>query len=157
MNVPIIFILLIFLCYMFSIKEFNDLPLPVKSIVITVMAIMPFWFLILWLYFPVFADLEWYKSLLFCFVPSSVWYLLGLASNFIIMHRLDLDLEELSEDKFFWISIALDLFLYLILIGLACFLFRVPFGWFIGILFGLKILVIFSSKTIAKAFLDGDY
>ena len=134
------------------IKEFNELPLYVKSIIMTLLITMPFWFIILFLYFPSLLQNDWYKIVGFCFVPCFVWYFLTLIGAFIAIHSIQIIGNEFSNSIIFWIIIAFDTIVYLIIISVLLILFRIKFEYFISILFGYKIITLFFIKPYINFF-----
>lgn len=90
------------------IKEFNDLPLPVKAIVISLTVVLPFWFIFLYLYYHQIADYPWYVILAFCFPPAFGWYVLSVFQHTIIAKITNRGYTHISKDKAFWISVAAD-------------------------------------------------
>ena len=132
------------------IKEFNDLSLWFKSIVITLLITMPLWFFILYLYFPSFLQYDWYEILGFCFVPCFIWYFLTLSSLLILAYFLDADFNEISKDRLFWMATAFDTIFFLLVIAVILMILKIQFKYFVAILFGYKIISLFFIKTCAN-------
>jgi hypothetical protein len=132
------------------IKEFSELPLWVKSIILTILTTIPFWSIILIIYFPEILDMDWYKIIGISFVPSLVWYFLNFLSGYIA-YSVVADFEQLSKNKILWITIGIDTILYLVIISALLISLKIPFITFLLILFGYKILVIPLLKPLVKA------
>lgn len=132
------------------IKEFNELSLSVKSIIITLFITMPFWFVILYLYFPSLLQNDWYKIMGFCFVPCVAWYLLTLGTSFLFSLFWGIKRDDFLKDFDFWIATAIDTIIYLIVIAVLLIILNIRFEYFVLILFGYKISALFLLKPIAR-------
>ena len=59
---------------MSCIKEFNDLPITVKAIIISILLFAPFWFMLLYFYFPAILQTDLYEKSMFVAFPVIIWY-----------------------------------------------------------------------------------
>lgn len=145
-GIIILILCLIIVNRMGIIKEFNELPLYVKAIVITLLITMPFWFVILYLYFPALLTNDWYKIVGFCFVPCFVWYCLTLFASFLFSHFMNIDLNEFSRTIIFWAAVGFDTVFYLLVISVLLIVLKIQFEYFLAVIFGYKVIVLFLLK-----------
>jgi len=148
-------LIIIFVVYIIDkmsiIKDFNNLPIYVKGIVITILFVLPFWSVILAYYFKGFIQLDIFKIMFFSFIPSLIW-----ASLFIIGARLTenemrfLDqhdeIKEPLNNKVFWIATATDVLIYLIVLGIVLICLNVNFTTFMISIFSYKVATLFFIK-----------
>lgn len=117
------------------IKEVNDLPLPVKAIIISIGVFMPFWFVLIYYFFPNILILGWYEKVMFLFVPTIIWYSLEYVSmlqyTIVLERATKREPTDTDSDVSFWVIIALDGILYLIIIGIVAFYFKMSFESFL--------------------------
>jgi len=136
--------IIIFVFYKFTfdmswIKDIQALSISFKSIVVSIALFMPCWFLLLYYFFPDIINVEWYKMLMIVFVPSFIWYILGIGTVYFVLDLVETDDNRLTKQEF-WVAIFLDGLLYLIIIGLIAYFIKLEFVSFALIAFLFRFL-----------------
>ena len=126
------------------IKDINELRMPVKAIIISICGFMPFWFVILYYFFPNILSIGWYEKLMFLFVPTIVWYGLGYVSMKQYVSVLERAIKQAPSDTHndvsFWTVVAIDGLLYLIIITIIAYYFKLTFEVFLWIAFLFRLV-----------------
>jgi len=110
---------------------------------------LPFWFIILYYFFPHILEVGWYEKLLFLFVPASIWYSMEVVIHAIFIPLLEERNREKLSPKEFWFIVLLDAFLYLIPLFILAYYLKMTFEWFCWIAFGFRFLCLVYALFLA--------
>lgn len=156
----VIFIAILYLVFrdMSWIKDINELPLSAKSFGISVICFMPFWFMILYHYFPRILEIGWYEKMLFVFVPTILWYgleYLAMYNGIAFFNAIDRRSDDVHSAPKFWIVVVADGVFYLAVITLIAYYFKFDFETFAWAAFSFRIgscVLIFAMRLLATIF-----
>ena len=97
----------------------------------------------------------WYEKLMFLFVPTIIWYGLEYASMKQFMGVLEkaINITEPHNDVSFWIVTMIDGVLYLIIITVIAYYFKISFESFLWIAFLFR-LITAIYMTILNIFIS---
>lgn len=132
------------------IQDVKDLSISTKSILLSLIPITLLWFIIEYLYFPLIITYTWYVILAFCFLPAIFWYGLQFLFMYFLATKTKLDFKEISTDIKLWIALGADASIYLVLVALFPIILKVPFEYFLLVIFGYKVLCFFLIKPISN-------
>ena len=134
------------------IKELKKLPSWLKTLLLSMLSLMPFWFIMLSYYFPNILEIGWYEKVMILTVPSFLWYVCSYFSirftdpvySFILPYRYP------KNDRWFIVS-ALSFTVFIIL-SLIAYYWKFSFRKFCLVSFGYFNLSV-SVGIIYSAFL----
>lgn len=146
-----LFILIIFLIYnMGIIKDFNEFAVYVKSSIITLVFVLPFWFGIIYYFHYEIATFDWRFALAFTFIPSILWNFLFILGSYLLIHFSGQDFSSVKNNIEFWIMIGIDTIIYLVVLSLILMFTNMSFNMFLMNIFGFKILTLIGIKPYGK-------
>lgn len=152
MNTTILIIIFVFIIFrdMSWIKDFNQLPMYIKSIFITLLLVLPFWFFIIWNYYPMLSNQKWYIILTICLVPSIIWYSINIASSYIASFSLKEDINLKTKDVTFWFIIGIETIIHLVVMSLIMIGIGFTFKQLIIGMFFYKLLFLIFTKPLCE-------
>jgi hypothetical protein len=121
------------------VKDINELPLATKAIFISLCIFLPCWSIILYYFFPLILNLEWYKILGFAFVPTMIWYALEYGTVKFALSSLYKTYQIQLSDKVEWIITIMDGMLYLILLTIIAYYSHFTFETYLWIVFSFRL------------------
>jgi hypothetical protein len=136
------------------LSDLKEYPVWVKSMVVSIICFIPFWFAILYYFFPLILAVGWYEKLLFILVPASIWYVMEVAIHKLVTPILESHFEEKLSEKEFWFLVLVDAFIYLLPVFLVAYYLKFTFEQFCWVAFGYRfvslIYVAFAFITFTK-------
>lgn len=146
-----LFILIVYLIYDMSIlKDFNEYPIYIKSSIITLLFVIPFWFGIIYYFNRGIIELDWRFSLIFALIPSLLWNFLFILGSYLLIHFSGQDFSSVKNNAEFWVMVAIDTVIYLVVLSLILMLTNMPFKMFLINIFGFKLLALIGIKPYGK-------
>jgi len=139
------------------LSDLKEYPIWVKSMVVSVILFIPFWFIILYYFFPLILTVGWYEKLLFIFVPAFIWYGIDVVIHKLLTPVLENYFEQKLSEKEFWILVFFDAFIYLLPMFLVAFYLKLTFEQFCWIAFGIRfICLIYALFAYYIVFIKGE-
>jgi len=133
------------------VKDINELPLTVKAVIVSICGFMPFWFLILYYFFPDIMGLGWYEKAALVFIPSFVWFLLEIATMYLCIECLSLLYGiKIRIGSDFWVVSFLDGLFYFGLISIIAYYGNFQFEKYIWTIFLFRVtfVALFFAMSI---------
>lgn len=143
--------LLIYLISRMSIiKEFSELNLKTKSIIISVCINCLFWFLLIFYHYPIIKDYTWYVIVALVLTPSICWFALFYASTHILLKKNGIEVSTYFNDSKFWINLCIDNVIYIVVPSIIMIYFGLSLFHIVFILLIYRIIVLLIAYTFGN-------